>query len=332
MKRALLSLATLVGLISFAQTSYTLSTYTSAYTELTAPTIIAVNDVDEDTWDEPVFVVPFGFDFQLDGETYDFTFQWGSGAMMGFGGFNIQDSTLTDPLIHTFGLFSDLIDGDHIEGLPPSEISFQVQGAVGDRIAKIQYKDAAFYYEGATANNRINFQIWFYEDDGIMEIHFGGSNIPDPTLVYNGFPGPLLALLIDFNINDEEVSYNGIIYGDPADPSFTEVVVGGNDEPATLDATPASGRVYRLAPGQANGVIDTPAPQISIYPTLVDNAIRVESDMFASATYRIVDIAGKKVQTGQVQIGDPIHVPALHPGPYVLSVDGMGGAVRFVKQ
>src|SRR5690606_39196445 len=86
------------------------------------------------------------------------------GAMMAFGDImNMEDS-----LIHIFALTDDIVDGDFIEDLPSSEISYTTEGAVGNRIAKIQYQHVAFYEEvispEAAAESRMDFQLWFYEN------------------------------------------------------------------------------------------------------------------------------------------------------------------------
>src|SRR5690606_4090803 len=99
----------------------------------------------------------------------------GGGAEMMIANLNFTDTLLTSPVVHLFGLYDDFADAAAIEGLSTSEITYNTTGDIGNRITKIQYKDAAFYEEvngpEPAAENRMSFQLWFYEDNGIMEIH-----------------------------------------------------------------------------------------------------------------------------------------------------------------
>ena len=332
MKKLLFSLAMLVGLASFAQPSYTLSTYQIPYTPIASPTVISSSD---DGWDDPIFIVPFGFDFQMNGQTYSSAFQFGSGAMMAFGSLNMADTTLTDSVLNVFGLFDDLIDGSYVEGLPDSEISYAIANNPGNRVAVIQYKDAAFFNEldsTATADNRINFQLWFYEDGGIMEIHFGPSNIPDPELIYDGSTGPLVAVILGLNFMSDDMGYAGIITGDPTNPTLFEDFTEESDSLFVLSSTPPTKRVYRLTPSGTTGIASKDLPQFTVYPTLANNEIWVKSGLTSEAKYRIVDITGKQVQSGRMQIANCLNISGLKPGLYLLSINGMGNAVKFIKK
>lgn len=334
MKTLVLSIAMLAALASNAQSSYTLSTYETPYTPITQATVITSDDAGDGVWDDPLFVVPFGFDFQMNGHIYNSTFQFGLGAMMAFGSLNMEDSTLTDPVLNVFGFFDDIIDGNYIEGLPGSEISYTVTNDPGNHIAKIQYKDAAFYDEFdslETFDNRINFQLWFYENGGILEIHFGPSNITDPDLIYED-NGPLVAVILGLNFDTDDMDYAAVINGDPTNPTLYEDFSEESDSLLGMNSTPLPNRVYRLTPSQASGVSTNVNPQFSVYPTLANNDIWVKSDLIKNQNYRILDISGKQVQTGQLHPSNSLKVSGLKPGLYFLSIDGMESLVKFIKK
>ena len=327
-------MAMLIGVAAFAQNSYTFSTYTSPYTELVNSTPVDLSDDEGDPWDESNFVVPFGFDFQIGGETYNSTFQIEGGAVMAFGDFmDIEFGEFSQ-----FGLLEDLIDGAALNGSDSSFISYEVVGQPGNKIAKIQYKDAAFYYEVSdsepSAENRINFQLWFYEENGVMEIHFGESNIPDPDLVYF-YSGPIVAIAINLNYDTGSFDYGAALSGNPLNPTFYEFYNMNGDEDGSefhLDSTPLSGRVYRFSSSTTSGLIDAETTKFAIYPTIAESEIWVKDANVANATYRIMDIAGKEIQTGKLQTDTNIDISSIKKGLYIISIDGMSTTVKFIKR
>ncbi len=333
MKKSLFLVAILISVASFAQTSYTLSSYTSAYEELTTPIPVEFLFDEDGHWDNPFFIIPFGFDFQIGGETFNSSTQFGGGAMMGFGNFlNPNLSVIT-----FFGLTDDFVDGSTIEGLDSSIISYQIVGSVGDRIAKVQYENAAFYEEiaspEAAAENRMDFQLWFYEQNGIMEVHYGSSNIPNPDLAFFENMGPSGVLAVNYNLDSETIDYGAAIIGNPVDPTlFTFTIVPDEEFQTSLDSMPISGQVHRLAPASPNAVFNAKAPAFSIYPTIAQNEIWIKNAPQLSAAYRILDITGKEVKAGKTQSQSSINVSNLNSGIYLISIDGMGNAAKFIKK
>lgn len=332
MKTLLFSIATLLSVATFAQTSYSLTAYSSAYEELTNSIPVEFLE-DEGHWDDPTFIIPFGFDFQIGDQTYNSSMQFGSGAMMGFGDFFNPGTTS----ITFFGLTDDFADGATLEGLDSSIISYQIVGNTGNKIAKIQYKNAAFYEEidspEAAAENRMDFQLWFYELDGIMEVHYGNFNVPDPELVFYGNVGPSTALAINYGLISETLDYGAAIVGSPENPTLVSFTAVPDDEfEVSLNAMPVSGQVHRLTPGSSVGILDVKAPEFSIYPTLAQSEIWVKDARQANATYRILDITGKEVKIGKLETNNSINVSNLNAGVYLMSIDGMGNAAKFIKQ
>ena len=333
MKTPLFFAGMLLCMASFAQSSYTLTSFSSAYEELSNPIPVEFTEDEGGHWDDSPFTVPFGFDFQLGDETFNSSTQFGSGAMMAFGDFmNPNFSSLS-----FFGLTDDIVDGSTIEGLDSSIISYQIVGNPGSRIAVVQYQNVAFYDEidspEPAAENRMDFQLWFYELNGIMEVHYGNSTIPNPELAFFGNMGPSAVLALNFNFDSEMLEYGAAIIGNPAAPSLTEFTVIPDEEfQMSLDGMPISGQVHRLTPASPNGVSVARVPEFSIYPTIAQNEIWVKAADQTNANYRILDITGKEVRKGVLQIGTSINVSNLNSGVYLISLDGMGNAAKFVKQ
>lgn len=326
----------LLGAVSFAQTTYTISTYTSPYSELTNSTpveIIQEEDWEEEYWDDPLFFIPLEFGFKVGELSYNAIIQFGGGSEMMIANLNLADTLLNSQAISIFGIIDDLADRAAIPGLPSSEITHNTTGTEGNRITKIQYKDAGFsqeiYWSDSTAENRISFQMWFYEDNGLLEIHFGESNIIDPELIFYDNPGPGVAIGSNIDFDDELSGWGALVIGDPANPSLLQ----GDfyDIEGTLNATPESGRVYRFTPSLSTGLADAKAPEFSIYPTIAKSEIWIKDANVINATYRIMDISGKEILTDKFQTETSIDVSNLKTGLYIISIDGMSSAAKFIK-
>ena len=326
MKKTLLFTALLIGTASFAQTSYTLDTYTSEYAPLNNPNVITEFGEDEEHWDDPEFEIPLGFNFAIGDQSYNTVLQMGSGATLGF--FNFMTSTL-----NMFGFLDDFMDAGVLPGEAPSTISYKIEGNSGNRIAKVQYENAAFYEEineMATATNRMTFQLWFYENGGVFEVHYGPSTISDPLLAFEGLLGPtvVVATNLDFNTFD----FAGVISGNPANPVLSVILSDEDDDFEGLNSVPASGRVHRLIPSGVVGIVDAETPKYSVYPSPAQNHIWVKDAENSNAAYHITDITGKQIKAGNLSGNHPINVSDLNAGLYILSIDGMVNAVKFVKE
>ena len=329
MKKNLLFAAMLLGVSAFAQNPYTLSTYTSPYTELTNATSVDLSDEGGDPWDDPEFPLPFGFDFSMNDASYNSTTQYYYGALFIFEDLGAGEQQF-------FGVYDDLSDASGVQGLAASEISYSIEGAPGSQIAKLQYRDAAYYEEvygddPVGAENRTNFQIWFYEDGGVLEVHFGTSIVPDPELVLYGNLGPTILLGLGSTDFGGSVGYGTVITGSPENPTLASIS-SIYEEPTGLSAFPESGRVFRLTPSNPLGIFDAKAPEFSIYPTITENNLWVKGETNANANYRIMDITGKEVMNGKMQNQNAINVSNLNAGVYLFSIDGMSSAAKFIKK
>jgi len=329
MRKPLLLAAMLFAVSAFAQNSYTLSTFTSPYTELTNATAVDLSDEGGGPWDDPEFPLPFGFDFSMNDESYNSTTQYYYGAL-----FIFEDLAAGEQQF--FGVFDDIADASGVQGLAPSAISYKIEGAPGSQITKLQYLNAAYFEEvygddPVSADNRTNFQLWFYEDGGILEVHFGTSIIPDPELVLYGNLGPTIVLGLGSTDFGTSLEYGIVINGSPENPTLASIT-SIDEEPGGLSAFPESGRVYRLTPSTPVGLFHAKAPEFSIYPTITENNLWVKGATNANANYRIMDITGKEVMTGKMQNQNAINVSNLNSGVYLFSIDGMGNAAKFIKK
>lgn len=295
---------------------YTVSTFTEDYTSLSDEQNLGI----ESDWDDPFFTLPLGFDFQIGTSTISSISQDGVGATFFSGTFDNGNA---------LGYFEDLIDGSSLGDA--SFITYKVDGNVGERICKIQYANCAFYDEveiEGSANNRVNFQIWFYESDFAVEFRFGPSSISNPELAYLNFQGPIIGIFQDITDDGETVGTATYLSGNPESPTVETNTDVSQIEFNGLSGTPEDGRVYRFTPSSLN-TDDLKKELFSIYPTLATEEIWIKGTENLRGTYSITNLAGQVVETGVLN-SDRIDVSFLQPGFYLISIGDT--SQKFLKQ
>jgi len=205
---------------------------------------------------------------------------------------------------------------------------------MGDQICKIQFANAAFYSEVSglnSAENRTNFQMWFYESDFSLEMRFGASNITNAPLVYEGIDGPGIGVFTGITDDGENAEYGAILTGNPANPLLETVDIEDDIFAIGLNATPASGQVYRFTPTIVSTDDIENRIQFSVFPNPTVNHLRIDGNISENTTYRISDVTGKIVMSGSYNSRSTIDVSALGSGIYILALDGYAVSKRFVK-
>lgn len=210
---------------------YTLTTLNEPYNNLTGATSINNGEA----WDDPTYVVPIAFPFELNGNAITYLQFMGSGSLLA--------SPTADPNWFTvvFPFEMDLIDRGYDIDVSQSPISYKVEGATGSRILKIEWKNAGSYeeyVENGTLDMYINFQLWLYEGSNRVEIRFGESMIDDPFLFYYTF-GVIMGV-VDIDQDGEQFTNAHFLVGDIDAPVLSSTDV-------TIEGTPAEGTVYRLS-------------------------------------------------------------------------------------
>lgn len=333
--KKLLPFSVMLALVITAQAQnvqYQLSAFTTPFAELSGATVH-----DEADWDDPFITIPLEFPFQLGNTVLTSLSQVGLGAE--WGEFNFSAFSFS-----SVGYYPDLISSAEANNPgAPSIISWLTDGPAGNRILKIEYKDAAFYSEvmgDETAENRVTFQLWFYEAGSAIEFRFGPSNITDPFLAYEGFEGPplMLAANVDLSMTSTgAVDVGLLISGNPSNPQlitfdnyfdFEDQLFDG--EISTLSGTPANGQVYRLDQLIVS-TNDEEAPGFLLYPTIAEQEIRIKGQLSSVQNFRIVNITGAAVKNGVLN-NNRIDVSDLAPGVYLMQLDGYHTAQKFVKR
>lgn len=320
-KNLLFIFAFLVGTCAFSQ--YEVTAFTSDYQPLeSGETPIGVFD----GWDDPEFAVPLGFDFTMGTTTFNTLVQ------VGFGSFLLGGSP-NDGAV--FGYLSDIIDGGQVSEGVPSEITYVTTGSPGSQICKIQFANVAFFTEVAdfnTAENRTNFQIWYYEEDLTLEMRFGESNITMAPLVYEGANGPIIGIFTGVADDAETAEYGAALSGNPETPELELIDVEQGDIFSTaLNATPADGQVYRFAPTIVSTDDLESEIQFSVFPNPTVDRVQIGGELPQNTPYRISDVTGKIVKSELYHSASTIDVMDLSPGIYLISLDGITTTQKFVK-
>lgn len=265
--------ATLTG------SDYSFSHSTGTYTDLTGAIQISNNEL----WDDPKYVVPIGFNFNLfDVSTDQVYFGIGTGGLVSTEIIN----EAADYLIIPFE--ADLVDRGAIAGASQSPISYKTEGATGNRIFKLEWKNAGFYNEWdyfETLNDYVNFQLWLYEATGDVEVHYGSTMITNAFINYGSETGALIGLG-DFYLNN---AY--LLTGPPNNPELT-------GEFAFLNGTPSDGTIYKfskLVTGIEN--MDQISYSVNLYPNPAHAEITIESESTLNgAVLTVLNSKGQQVR------------------------------------
>ncbi|MCB0644625.1 MAG: hypothetical protein KDC44_23435 [Phaeodactylibacter sp.] len=166
-----------------------------------------------------------GFDFEF----FDVPF---SSVLLWEGSVYFNDDLFLD----AFGASFQDLGWYSMNGVSLSPVSYQVEGAVGSRVLKLEYLNAGFW--PATVDDFINFQVWLFESTNIIEIHIGPGMVDPAVYQQDGWDGPYIGLS---NYETDEFIY---IQGDPTNPEVYDL----DDLTDGMNATPPEEVVYRFLP------------------------------------------------------------------------------------
>lgn len=302
MKQTLLVLVLACSTLANAQ-PYNFSQSTSAYAALSGETLLTTTT----PWTyASAFTVPIGFTFNFMGTNFTTVYVEGSG----FTYFDFNYYNLALPF--TVKLQSKGSSGNN------SPISYKTVGVAPNRITKVQWKNAGFYYD---TTSTINLQMWLYETTNVIEVHIGANNVPNPSIVYqeNGSDGPVVGLF-EFN-SPTNCTYSSILSGSPAAAGVTNPTGNVNIFGTSLTGTPPNGTVYIFDPG-ANAVNEFRAASFSLYPNPATDfvMIRCEQPIESCAIYAL---DGALIST-QIPTTNRLYVGDLPMGIYLIEVETAG--------
>lgn len=326
--KPLFLLLTMICIDSAAQTlPYTLTILNEPFEELGEPISLSNGEV----WDDPNYIIPLGFNFQL-------IDQVSNTLATDYPGGQVFPVLLQNTLNSLTPFGDDIIDaaGGELEGISP--ISYYIDGNEGSRIAKIEWKDAAFYdefYEYGTTNNRITFQLWIYEGSNIIEYRYGPNSIKSDEIVY-AFGGPMVGMTKNLDLEEFTWEYLWFLGGDIQNPTVSNYSDNVNppDNSILLNATLPEGLVYRFTPTFVSVPEISKTETLKVYPTNANTNIQVDWQG-ENAQLTIRDISGRTIKNEKVIRGiQRIEISELAAGAYLLSVveNGSTHSVKFIKE
>ncbi len=262
--------------------TYVFSKSTMAYSDLSGAISLNGNS----NWDDPEYKIFIGFPFKLYDKTLD-TIYIGYGV----GGLLSDLYTMNTDAKYIIAPFeADLIDRGIISGVSTSPISYKVEGSAGNRILKIEYKNAGFYMEYdslGTTNDYVNFQAWLYEGSNKIEFHYGASQLAHPNIDYEGESGAVIG------ITDIDITNSYLLTGPVANPTTT-------GSGFTISGTPADSTVYTFIWSPV-GIKNTKKEEniSEVFPNPISNFGTITLSHLSSkyVTVNIYNISGRLINT-----------------------------------
>jgi hypothetical protein len=206
-----------------------------------------------------------------------------------------------------------------------SVFSFKLDTVGGPKFI-VQWKNMGF--EGGDENDYINFQLWLYENTGVVEMHYG------PTAVKNGLwennaNGPTVGLL------EMDDAFSTIYNRHWLTGSASSPVVSNTGVFQQMSSVPANGTVYRFAPG-TTGIHENPAETgISIFPTVIENSNHLNINFVENTgthTVKVYDLAGRLVKEQNLTgTNNTLPLADITSGTYFISLEKEGRQVQCSK-
>lgn len=323
MKNFILSTLAIFTLIQVdAQFNYTLSVHNQTYQPLTNGT--SLNDTV--IWDDELYTIPIGFTFNMDGKAMTQAFLAEDNFVASDTAGNVNVFFFTD---------MDLYDRGNVSGMATqSPVRYELTGATGSRILKMEIANAGIYEEDfiyGTNNDSVYIQVWLYEGSNIVEFRYGPSNISHYSDYFVNTGSPIGGYIKNISVstmNPDMAYYFKGNYLTPvidSTPSLSGFVGG-------LNVYPINGTVYRFTPKPV-GVNSVAAglEQISLAGNTVLNNVIINNSGSEPATYKTFSLNGAMVQNaGVINPGkNSIDISNLSSGVYMLQVTNGTGSRMF---
>lgn len=305
-----LLIALLVFKNTTAQDVYNFQVLNENYQNLT--NTISLNN--NQTWDDPAYTIPLGFQFQI----ANYSINSINVVEDGYGGVlsNIQSlDTGTGAFI--VPVFQDIVDLGFTGGTSLSNISYKVEGTNGARIFKLEYNNVGFL-DDDTTSDFINYQVWLYESTNVIEFRYGPSQINNPVGSFEDLSGLGIGLFPSLMTETGTVlSTCYTLSGDPENPMVTAIEPGQEIDEFSLNGNPNTGIVYRFTPG----ILNTQAfetTNFKIYPNPVKDVFSIQTKEPINRMF-ITNTLGVNVFTRDARF-DNINISELPSGVYFITI------------
>jgi hypothetical protein len=285
--KKLMLISTMLLICYFSEAQYSMTTKMEAYQELDNPTSVNLDEV----WNEGSnYQVYFNFDFQIYGQTYT--------ALNVIAGGGISFPGLGEKQLFVYHTpFGGYLLKDKGETNSISEINYEINGEAGQRILKIEWKNAGFvqWFTISDPTDYVDMQIWLIESDNHIEIHFGDNQTAPSTYGYpeatsDSNPGPSIKFW--FDSCDNVLCLTGAANL----PSYNFYSIC-NPNYYFVDGTPSNGIIYSFIPTGSGGVQEFVSEKISVYPNPFTEQITITfSDEQINTVIKLLDLNGKAIR------------------------------------
>lgn len=286
----LIVISTILSLLQLpcALAQYNFSVTTSPYVTTTGGTAFTPAGSVDTT------IVP-GFSLTIQGIANDTLF-----LRVPFTRINTQGANVAAVSFHAF-------DAEQIGGTR----EYTISGPAGNRVLNLQYKNIKFAHDW-TGQDSINYQVWLYESDNAIEIHFGASSVLCPQSYYVPGIGTASGPAIGFE--------HMWLTGNPLAPTTS------TGDISYLNGTPTEGTVYRFAPNATSIEITRIKKELSLYPNPATD-ILILPENTKNSQFIITDLNGRQMQDGHLSDGI-INIRTLPPGAYLLNTTDENSAAK----
>ncbi len=234
-------------------------------------------------------IIKAGFPVEINGITNDTLF-----LRLPFAQINTYNSISYSLGLKSFG--AEQLNGTH---------EYLISGTVGNRILKLQFSNIKFSHD-FTGLDFIDYQVWYYESDKSIEIHFGPSSVTNPQSYFVVGEGVKNGAAIGFD--------NLWLTGSPSNPTTTAL------HGSTLNGTPPSGTIYKFGVSSTNlpdNIAKTKYPNL-VHPNPVSDMLYFSEEMI-NYDYVIFDVTGKIWLEGHTKAA-PLNISSLAKGSYFIKL------------
>lgn len=314
-------LLTLASAGVFAQQTvgphYTVTILNGAYQSIEEATSLDQGMV----WDDPTWTVPFPFPFYTYNDTINTLYVGEYGTTV----YGVQDDLLLDIFLI---YYEDIANADSDTLVSP--VSYTTIGPPGNQILIVEWQNVGFYEDGITNGsfeNRTNFQLWFYQNGGVFEYHYGPNSITAFDLLHP--EGGVICGLIE-NLNSASgQDWSGFytMSGAPESPTVSSlspidfINFGGFPPNSLLNVEPTDGLIYRFEP-TFSAIQEVSKVQMQTFPNPCQDKLTIHFEGNEPTLAQICDVRGNWIENFLVHPGTQTYSTAqLASGLYLIRLN-----------
>lgn len=301
---------------------YDFTVLSDPYNDLTAPISISNADV----WDDPFYITSTGFEVNL----FDVITNTLGIISPGSQVINLNEAN-PDTVQLLIPYMADIMNANDSTAVSP--ISYQLEGPPGNAVFKLEWKNVGFYGEWDASNtyyNTTNFQVWMYQNTGVIEFRYGPNTIKSGSIIHFLGTGPLV--LLGQNVSFDGSGWEGLwaLGGDPQNPVITAIPSG--QQPLidqSLNSEPESGTVYRFAPLSIHTNTPSFERPLTAWPSPAHDILHLAINR--DTEYRIYSMEGKLMRSSKALSDiEQLDISGWPAGNYYIQLAGRP-VTRFTK-